>query len=139
MQGALFLEAMSPDVRVNEEYREAAEYVEGNIHPDDLFVVSAPFTRYPLEYYYQGSARLATFPVWERYLELPVIPSYKETELAASLKNWQTKYTTLYVLTSYDQGYEKELRLFLDEHVERLETREFSPGLTLSVYRLRYL
>lgn len=139
MQAALFLQVLSPNVRIDEKYREAAEYVERRVAPDDLVVASAPFTRYPVEYYYSGDAKLVTFPHWERHLELPAIPPYQEQDLAGAIEEWRGQYTKLYVLTSYDQGYEEELRLYLDHHVERIDAKTFSPGLTLYVYRLRYL
>lgn len=139
MQIALFVQALSPSIQANEDYRSAASYLEQRVEADDLVVVSAPFTRYPMEHYYDGEARLATFPMWERYLELPAIPPYEEEDLAAATEEWKERYTTLYVLTSYDQGYEESLRLYLDHHVERIDHQAFSPGLNLYVYRLRYL
>lgn len=139
MQASLFYEALSSTVSANEDYRDATSFIQSTIRSDDLLVLSAPFTRFPMEYYYRGSARLSTFPEWERYRDLQGIPPYDEANLARSLEQWKGTYTNLYVLTSYDQGYESSLRLYLDTHAQRIETREFSPKLTLLIYRLRYL
>jgi mannosyltransferase len=139
MQTATWVEATSPNALVNEDYRAAVANIQARAQADDLVVITAPFTRYPLERYYHGRARLITFPAWDRYLELPTIPGYEQAALAAALEVWKQRYTDIYVLTSYDQGYEEPFRLYLDQNVERLEVHTFSPGLILSVYRLRYL
>lgn len=138
MAFSLSVEAFSPLIPANENYREAAEYIASKAKGNDIFVVSAPFTTYPIEYYYRGTAPLSTFPLWQRYKDTKSIPPYSETALAESADIWSKTYATLYLLTSYDQGYEEKTRLYLDKRFERIETREFSPGLHLYVYKLQY-
>lgn len=137
--GSLLVQAISPSVPVNEEYRSAAAYVSLTAEYDDVFIVTAPFTTYPIEYYYDGAATLVTFPAWRRYESDEGYPPYSEPYAKDYFTNLADVYEKMYILMSYDQGFEEELRLYLDTHYQKLETREFSPGLTLSVYQLRYL
>ena len=60
------VQATNPDTPVTEDYRTAAQLVEEGARPQDVVVLSSPFTVYPFEYYYDGAARLTTLPVWDR-------------------------------------------------------------------------
>ncbi len=42
----------------------------------------------------------------------------------------------MYVILSYDQGYEKEFKTYLDNNFEQVNERDFSPDLTLYQYKL---
>ena len=42
----------------------------------------------------------------------------------------------MYVILSYDQGYEKEFKTYLDNNFEKVDERDFSPDLTLYQYKL---
>ncbi len=134
----LLAEAFSSKNPADENFRDASAYVSVHANQDDLFIVTAPFLRYPVEYYYTGAPRLRTFPEWNRYDSGTLIPEYSDEYLEETLKGWTDRYTYMYVLMGYDQGYEEQMRLYLDGHFERIETREFSPELTLYVYKLRY-
>lgn len=135
----LFVQAVNPESPVKENYRAAAEYLEANAKAQDLVIVSAPFITYPIEYYYDGPARIATFPRWERYTDVVMPPPYSEELLVEATRDWSEVYRNAYFLFGYDQGYEEDVRIYMDTHYQRIETREFSPGLNLHVYRLRYL
>ncbi len=137
--GFLMFQFYSPDVPVNEDYRNATDYIEKKILPSDLFVVSAPFITYPVEYYYNGKARLTTFPVWNRYEENKKIPEFSEENMIQSFTDWSNRYTNFYILMSYDQGYEEKIRLYLDSNFERVEIKEFSPKLKLYIYKVKYI
>lgn len=139
---ALGVEVTSAKVPVNENYRQVSAYVEKKAKSNDIFIVSAPFTTYPVEYYYHGRAPLDTFPHWARYESnegLDGIPPYSEEYLAGESTEWAKHYEYLYLLLSYDQGYEESTRLYLDSHYERVSAKEFSPNLKLYIYKLRYL
>ncbi len=41
----------------------------------------------------------------------------------------------LYLVMSYDQGYESNIKEYSDVHLERLGEQPFSPGLKVYVYR----
>lgn len=133
----LIQQAVSPAVPVREDYRAAAEYLERNATSEDVVMISAPFTVYPMEYYYQGKAHIETLPIWDRYSYGP-IPPFSAARLPEEVKQAQGEYVRGFLLLSQDQGYEKELRTYFDSHFERLEQKEFSPGLTMAVYKFRY-
>ncbi|HEU0080632.1 MAG TPA: glycosyltransferase family 39 protein [Candidatus Paceibacterota bacterium] len=135
---ALAAQAFDPSSPVKEDFRSASAYVTAHATPSDLFVVSAPFITYPVEYYYRGSASLQSFPRWDRFAKGKVAQPYSEGALRQSLDTWSGVYGRLYLLMGYDQGYEEDLRLYMDKHYQRLEMVPFSPGLTLYVYKLRY-
>jgi hypothetical protein len=137
MLTALAVEAYSPSAPVKEDYKDAAAYLEQKTAPQDIIILSAPFTVYPIEYYYRGSAEIATLPIWNRFVTGP-IPPFNEANLQKDTDTLKGSHEKAYVLLSYDQGYEETIRIYMDTHYERLETKQFSPGLNLYVYKLRY-
>jgi len=137
MLASLAVEAISPSTPAKENYREAAEYLEQNTAPQDIVILSAPFTVYPIEYYYRGSAEIATLPMWNRFITGP-IPGFDENKLPEEVETLKGSHERAWVLLSYDQGYEETIRLYFDRNFERIDMKTFSTGLTLYVYRLRY-
>jgi hypothetical protein len=133
----LAVQTFSAKTPVKENYREATEYLEEVAGPADVIAVSAPFTVYPVLYYYRGSAALTTLPYWDRSQNGP-IPPYSPDTIERDLEKVKGEYRTLWVLQSYDQGYEEDLRIFLDTHLERTSEKQFSPGMSLYSYKLRY-
>lgn len=133
----LALEILSPTTPVKENYREAAAYLTDHATPQDIIILSAPFTVYPIEYYYRGSAPLATLPLWERY-EYGPIPPFDERALPEEVRTVTEDHQYAWMLFSYDQGYEETIRNYLDNNYERVALTEFSPGLELAVYKIRY-
>ncbi|MBC7459279.1 glycosyltransferase family 39 protein, partial [Candidatus Saccharibacteria bacterium] len=66
--GVLFtVQVTSPNTPVKEDYRDAVQYLEKNARSSDVIVLAAPFTIYPIEYYYKGAAKLTTQPIWDRF------------------------------------------------------------------------
>jgi uncharacterized membrane protein len=137
MLAMLVSEIVNPSTPVKENYREAAMYINTRIAPQDTLVVSAPFTIYPVEYYYRGAAPLSTFPIWDRYTTGP-IPTFSSDQLGSQAKTLAGDHQDLWLLLSYDQGYEEQIRLYFDTHYQRLETKNFSDDLNLYIYKLRY-
>ncbi|MDP1624916.1 MAG: glycosyltransferase family 39 protein [bacterium] len=135
----LAIQAVNPMSPVKEDYRSAVAYLEGSAKSQDLIVASAPFITYPIEYYYRGPSRIATFPRWERYTDVVLPPPYSEESLAEAMDEWSLIYRDVYFLFGYDQGYEEDVRIHLDTNYQRVDMREFSPGLSLYAYRLRYI
>ena len=133
----LVVEIGSANTPVKENYREASAYLSDRARAQDIIVVSAPFTIYPVEYYYRGPAAIQTLPLWDRYAYGP-IPPYVESQMPAQVDTIAGTHDTLWLLLSYDQGYEQKLRYYFDTHYERIESRTFSPGLTVHGYKLRY-
>lgn len=133
----LTVEVVSTQTPAKENYREAAEYLEEHTTPSDTIVVSAPFTIYPIEYYYHGPVSIQTLPIWDRY-QIGAIPAFAENNLPNEVNQIKNGYSTLWLLLSYDQGYEEKIRLYFDQNYERIDTKNFSKDLNLYAYKLKY-
>ncbi|HSH31145.1 MAG TPA: hypothetical protein VK963_00570, partial [Candidatus Saccharimonadales bacterium] len=137
MSLTLTQQAISQSTPVKENYAGVSEYLERSVSPQDVVVLSAPFTIYPMEYYYGGSAPLETLPQWNRF-ESGDAPAYQSSQLASGVKSIGANHKFAWVVLSYDQGNNEEIRRYYDSNYERISQREFSPGLTVYQYRLRY-
>jgi hypothetical protein len=133
----LALQTTSASTPVKEDYRSATEYLNQNATPRDVIILSAPFTIYPVEYYYNGTAALRTLPIWNRYQVGP-IPTFSEANLPKEVDQLKASHEFAWLLLSYDQGYEETVRMYFDTHFERVEEHVFSNDLTLYKYKLRY-
>jgi mannosyltransferase len=134
---ALTVEAANPEIPIKEDYRDAAVYLSANAKAQDIVVISAPFTVYPVEYYYSGVANITTLPIWNRSENGPIPPFSLDT-LPKDLDTIKGSHRTLWLLLSYDQGYQEQLRIYMDTHFERVSIKNFSPGIDLYEYKLRY-
>ena len=137
MAVSLAIELFSPTTPVKENYRDAAQYLTSRAGGADIILLSAPFTIYPIEYYYRGAAPIKTLPLWDRYAFGPIPPFVLDKfpgEVAQATQSNQN----VWILLSYDQGYQESIRLYFDTHFQKLEEHAFSPGLTLYEYKLRY-
>ncbi|HEX4104016.1 MAG TPA: glycosyltransferase family 39 protein [Candidatus Paceibacterota bacterium] len=132
----LQIQTVNPQASVKEDYSQVASYVSANASSRDIVAVSAPFTVYPFEYYYTGSATLTTLPVWDQLVSGP-IPAFTTSTLAANVGTFGN-YQKLYLILSYNQGYESDLQMYFETHYQRLYEQNFSPDLTLYVYQLNY-
>lgn len=133
----LAIEIVNPATPVKENYREASAYLTDHTAAQDVVILSAPFTVYPVEYYYRGVAPITTLPLWDRYA-YGAIPTFDESRLPAEVETLSQSYQYAWVLLSYDQGYEQKVKEYFDNHFEKVDERTFSPGLNLYVYKLRY-
>lgn len=131
------VEIVNASTPVKENYRSASDYLSAHASPSDVIVLSAPFTVYPFEYYYHGNADIETLPVWDQYAAGP-IPEFKTATLPAEVAALKDSHQTLWLLLSYNQGYENDIRMYFDTHFERTDARNFSVGLDLYAYKLRY-
>jgi mannosyltransferase len=128
----------SPKTPVKENYLGAARYIESQVTVRDVVVLSTPFSIYPFEYYYKGPTPINTLPRWSR-AEQGSIPAFTMEKLEEDSKYFEEGHEKMWLLLSYDQGYEEDIRIFFDTRYERLEKIEFSQDLTLYVYKLNYL
>lgn len=133
----LVVEIANPTTPVKENYAAAAAYLNTHTTMQDAVVFSAPFTIYPVEYYYTGPSPLATLPVWNQYAYGP-IPGFDATKLPAEVASSTNDAQNVYVLLSYDQGYEKNIKDYFDAHYQQILSINFSQDLNLYEYRLRY-
>lgn len=131
------VEAWSAGTPVKENYRQATDYLNANVSAQDIVIVSAPFTIYPVEYYYRNPAPLETLPMWDRYSFGP-IPSFDESKLPAQVAALAQDHQNVWLLLSYDQGYESKIRMYFDTHYARTQQLNFSQDLNLYEYKVRY-
>jgi hypothetical protein len=133
----LIVEMVSPHNPVRENYRAVADYLDANAQAQDVIALSAPFTVYPVEYYYRGEANIVTLPLWDRYLYGP-IPSFNPDTFPQEVENTAKGHQNLWLVLSYDQGYQKEVKDYFDQHYTQLNKISFSPGLDLYEYKVGY-
>lgn len=122
---------------VKEDYRGLVEDLKFEAKPNDIIVLYAPFTIYPVEYYYKGNTKIETIPQWDRFNQ-GSIPTYSNANLVSQIDDYKTRYSRLFLALSYDQGNLSDIKGYLDQNYELLENKIYSPGLELRVYKLRY-
>ena len=137
MIAGLAVQAGSAQTPVKENYEQASNYLQQHASDQDIIILSAPFTVYPVEYYYQGSATIQTLPIWNRFQSGPV-PPFIPSKLASQVDSLASNHRIAWVLLSYDQGYQKDIKSYFETHYQQLSSQLLSPGLTLYAYRLRY-
>lgn len=133
----LGIEMASAATPVKEDYKDAALYLNSHVAPQDIVVASAPFTIYPIEYYYRGTADLETLPIWDQTAH-GAIPPFSEATLPAEVNQLKGDHQTLWLLLSYDQGYEANIKNYFDTHFKRTYSANYSQDLNLYAYKLRY-
>ena len=133
----LLIEISNPSTPVKEDYRAAALYLNENSNSQDIIALSAPFTIYPIEYYYRGPSALSTLPLWDSYAHGP-IPAFSASSLPTQVSQTTQGHQNVWLLLSYDQGYETQIKDYFDSHYQKLASVNFSPGLDLYEYQVRY-
>ena len=128
---------LSKTTPVQENYRMAASIITKRVKAHDAVVLTAPFTIYPFDYYYHGTARVYTLPNWNREVVGP-IPAFDAKTLPAQVNKLNKNHQYIFLLQSYDQGYEDKVYQYYQQHFERSSTQELSPGMRLVVYRVGY-
>ncbi len=132
--GAEIVSAQTP---VKEDYKQVVNYIQSHSSFDDVIIVSAPFTIYPIDYYYKGPIAAQTLPIWNRDNYGP-IPPFNESTLPQQVKQITAGSRNVWVVLSYDQGYEKNIHDYFESHYQKLYQQVFSPDLTLYEYKIRY-
>ncbi len=133
----LGLEIANPTMPLEENYKAVASYLTTHATAQDAVLLSAPFTIYPMQYYYRGNAPISTLPVWNQYAH-GAIPPFVESALPEQVARVAGSNQNIYVVLSYDQGYEKKIKDYFDTHYQMTATAQFSRDLNLYVYRVRY-
>lgn len=137
MAGLFVLQVVSPDTPVKEDYQDAVTYINNNAKAADVVVLSAPFTIYPVEYYYDGPAKLTTQPIWDRF-SAGSVPGYDAEKMAEETARNTAAYQRAFLVLSYDQGYNDDIKRYYDTHFEKLDERRFSPSLVVYTYKVGY-
>lgn len=137
LAGVSLNQYLSASTPVKEDFRSAARFIEANAKAHDVVVLSAPFTVYPFNYYYDGKAKVATLPLWNRSVP-GAIPAFEPAKLDQQTKLVNGNHQYVYLLLSYDQGYEEEVYQYYEQRYENTVSHRFSPDLELHVYRIGY-
>lgn len=124
-------------VPIEEDYKGATTYINQNATFRDVVVVSAPFTLYPIQYYYQSQAALTSLPVWDQSAA-GAIPTFSKETLPKTVQDIAGTHEYLWLMLSYDQGYEKDIKDYFENHYKRTYSNTFSPGLNVYKYQLKY-
>lgn len=132
---SLLLQITSPYTPTKENFENMSIYLKAKATARDVIVLSAPFIIYPFEYYYQGIASVETFPIWDRS-KVSSIPPFDNSKIEEQVNKIKDGHQYMYIILSYDQGYEKEFKIYLDNNFEKLSEREFSSDLTLYQYKI---
>lgn len=122
---------------VKENYSGAAQYISARATANDVVVLSAPFTVYPFDYYYEGKARISTLPIWDR-TEPSSIPEFNPQDLPRQVDSLIANHQYIYLLVSYDQGYQDDLVKYFDSRFPRTTEETFSDDLSLYRYQVGY-
>jgi hypothetical protein len=130
------VQAASPETPVQEDYRAAARLADA-ASPSDVVVLSSPITIYPFEYYYDGPARVTTLPGWDRQSSAPV-PTLDPAQLPQEVESLAKGHQYIYLLLSYDQGYEDAVYQYFSRNFQQTAAHALSPGMRLLVYRVGY-
>jgi uncharacterized membrane protein len=133
----MIYEAVNVATPVKEDYRDVSNYLTFNANTTDVIVVSAPFTIYPISYYYKGPVNVQTLPIWDQN-ESGSIPAFSQDEMLKDVTTLTANHENVWLLLSYDQGYQTEIENYFNNHFEQLQKISFSPGMTLYEYKLRY-
>ena len=130
----LFIQTTNPNTFVKEDYRGVINYIISKANKNDIVAISTPFIIYPFDYYYNGSSKLTTIPEWNRKT---TIPKFSEDGLNTQLTTLSKDYTNLYLVLSYDQGYEKNVKSIIDSRLTEVDQKKFPPNIKLIVYKFK--
>jgi len=131
------VQLLSPLTPVKEKFNDVGAYLNTEVTGRDIVTLSAPFLIYPIDYYYDGPARIETLPRWDRY-NGEELPAFEESTLAEQVEYIRAHHERLFLVLGYDQGYEKIIQTYLDSRFPILEERVFSKDLTVRVYKVRF-
>ncbi len=133
----LVVQVVSTETPVRENYKQIAADITEKATPRDVVVMSTPFTVYPFEYYYNGTSQTRTLPAWDRQNPGP-LPTFSKDKLPDEVNRLKKGHDYIYLILSYDQGYENDIRLYFRDNFEMVSKKTYSPSLELLVYRVGY-
>ena len=135
--GTSLQEYLSHSTPVKEDFQSAAQVISHKVTSSDRVVLSAPFSIYPFNYYYNGEATVSTLPIWNRSTP-GAMPAFDSKQLAKQVNQLNANHQYIYLLLSSDQGYQEQIYQYYERHFEKTLSQQFSPGLQLQVYRVNY-
>lgn len=135
--GMFGLQMTSPQNPVREDYESAAQFIEQDATFNDVIAVTSPFTAYPFEYYYDGSSQIRTLPAWDRQ-NVGSLPTFDSERLPEEVDQLIDGHDHIYLLTSFDQGYEDEIVTYFTNRYERTHFERYSEDMALYVFKVGY-
>ncbi len=130
-------QVISTATPVKEDYQAVAATIAQNAQPQDIIIISAPFTIYPFEYYYTGDTRIDTLPIWNRQAA-GAIPAFSNATLPSQVKQINTNHRYAYLILSQDQGYENVIKQYYLHHFKEIARKTYSRDLSLYVFQVGY-
>ncbi|GAC1391927.1 MAG: hypothetical protein NVSMB46_06210 [Candidatus Saccharimonadales bacterium] len=130
-------QAVSANTPIKENYKQVAEILNKNVSTSDEVVISTPFTIYPLEYYYHGDAKIYTLPLWDRRSS-GAIPGFDSNKLPSEVSSISKNHRYVYLILSYDQGYEKTILDYYTKHFKQISSTNYSHDLNMYVFQVGY-
>ena len=127
----------SANTPVKEDYHGVATTIAAKAGPQDVVVLSAPFTIYPFEYYYNGSAQVATLPMWDRRAA-GAIPAFDKFTMPAQVAALNKNHRYVYLVLSQNQGYEETIKQYYLHHFKQVSHHTYSPDLQLYIFQSGY-
>lgn len=134
---ALGVQTSNAEAPIKEDYKDVGTYLNQNVGARDIVALSTPFTIYPVQYYYEGDAQITTIPDWDQQKAGP-IPAFNTSTLEQDVNALAATHDTLWLVLSYDQGYQAQILDYFNDHFTQLSVEHFSPGLDVYAYQLRY-
>ncbi|GAB4149041.1 MAG: hypothetical protein OHK0017_12410 [Patescibacteria group bacterium] len=120
---------------VKEDYIQVVTYLEMKVTTNQVIAITAPFTIYPFEYYYRGHQKVVTIPDWDRYGPNS-IPGFDQQVFNLQIKQLSRDYNQIWIVYSYNQGYEDSIRNYMRGNYKLVEKSTFSKDLTLESYQI---
>jgi uncharacterized membrane protein len=133
---SLYLQATHPDNPVRENYREAVAYLNENTNSRDIIILAPPYTIYPFQYYYEGTAKVSTMPIWDK--KKGGIPEFNEDRMANDVKSLQATHKRMFLLLTTNLENSDKVKAYFDEHYTKLDKIKFSKDVWLEVYQAEY-
>jgi mannosyltransferase len=133
---SLYNQRVSDEVPPKENYREAVRYVNEETNSRDIVVVSPPYTLFPVQYYYQSPTKLTTMPIWDKSeLNLPQVTPERLKDDSTLI---QEGHRRIFLIATLDLTGGYSVQEYLDLSYTRLERRQFSKFIWVSVYQAEY-
>ena len=133
----LIIQIVSPAAPIKEDYKGVSTYLNEKASASDVIATSAPFTIYPIEYYYRGQAQLTTIPVWNRF-EPGGLPPFEKAKLPEYAKTVNGSSRNVWLVLSVDQGYQDDIYQYYAGKYRLLEKKKFASDIMVYKYQLRY-
>lgn len=138
---SLFLSSIyqyiNEDNDYHENYRGVKEYLDKHVTRDDIVAVAPAYTIYPMQYYYNGSAKMVTLPLWDK--KKGAIPETTTENLDKDIKAVSVAYNKLYFVATTNLSDANEVKMYLDSRFKKTEKVQISKNIVVNVYDISYL